>query len=515
MPESQRQKASVHWRWLAACALASICPFQYGLDQGVIGGLQAMPGFLQVFGHEAPDSPLGYNLSYVRQQLLTSLMVVGVFVSSAAAGAIAKFAGRKMSIWVGVLTCVVSIVIMMATTSIGALYFARLLIGVSNGLFVTFGLLYLQECAPPEYRGVAVGISQVWQSLGTLIGIIADNFTATLDGRQSYIIPLSIIYIVPLILAIGLFFIPESPRWYLLRNETEKARNALAWLRTDDERVNEEITEMVSAIEAERALSKGTAVLDMFRLPVDRRRTMLAIGALSLQAACGIVFIISYSTYFFEMAQTGSPFENSCILLGVATAAVIINCTIIRKYGRRRVLLTAGLIVCGIAQLIPAIVYDKRGPGPTTGKVLVAFTVIYVVGYNGMISTYSWVSAGELPSQRLRSSTFGLATSISFLGAWLTTFTAPYFINPDALNWGPKYGYIWAPSCFIGALWTLLYLPETQNRTLEEITEMFEARVPARKFRTYRCVGSIGAVAKEKHNDKTRVIHNEYVAEHQ
>ena len=74
-----------------------------------------------------------------------------------------------------------------------------------------------------------------------------------------------------------------------------------------------------------------------------------------------------------------------------------------------------------------------------------------------MISTYAWVSGGELPSQRLRSYTFGLAAAIGFLGAvshtiketcelkkgkltvyvqWLCTFTAPYFINPDSLNWG-------------------------------------------------------------------------------
>jgi MFS transporter, SP family, sugar:H+ symporter len=68
-----------------------------------------------------------------------------------------------------------------------------------------------------------------------------------------------------------------------------------------------------------------------------------------------------------------------------------------------------------------------------------------------MIATYAWISGGELPSQRLRSWTFGLATAIGFFVAWLTTFTAPYFINPDALNWGPKYGYIWTPSCFISA----------------------------------------------------------------
>jgi len=89
-----------------------------------------------------------------------------------------------------------------------------------------------------------------------------------------------------------------------------------------------------------------------------------------------------------------------------------------------------------------------------------------------MVATYAWVSGGELPSQRLRSYTFGLATAIGFLGAWLTTFTAPYFINPEALNWGPKYGYIWLPSAWIGAAWVWLFLPEVKDRTLEEIDEM-------------------------------------------
>lgn len=89
-----------------------------------------------------------------------------------------------------------------------------------------------------------------------------------------------------------------------------------------------------------------------------------------------------------------------------------------------------------------------------------------------MVATYAWLCGGEFPSQRLRSYTFGLASSIGFLGAWLATFTAPYFINPDSLNWGPKYGYIWTPSCLLGALWTWFYLPEVQNRKFEEIDEM-------------------------------------------
>lgn len=82
------------------------------------------------------------------------------------------------------------------------------------------------------------------------------------------------------------------------------------------------------------------------------------------------------------------------------------------------------------------------------GKLL---TACVGAGGQGMIATYAWISGGELPSQRLRSYTFGLATAVGFFAAWLTTFTAPYFINPESLNWGPKYGYIWTPSCWISA----------------------------------------------------------------
>ena len=69
-------------------------------------------------------------------------------------------------------------------------------------------------------------------------------------------------------------------------------------------------------------------------------------------------------------------------------------------------------------------------------QVIVGVSVVYIVAYNGMVATYAWLCGGEFPSQRLRSYTFGLAASIGFLGAWLATFTAPYFINPSALNWG-------------------------------------------------------------------------------
>lgn len=79
--------------------------------------------------------------------------------------------------------------------------------------------------------------------------------------------------------------------------------------------------------------------------------------------------------------------------------------------------------------------------------------------------------------QRLRSYTFGVASAVAFLAAWLVTFTAPYFINPDSLNWGPRYGYIWFPSCIVTAAWVYFFLPEVHGRTLEEIDEMVRSYI--------------------------------------
>jgi hypothetical protein len=196
------------------------------------------------------------------------------------------------------------------------------------------------------------------------------------------------------------------------------------------------------------------------------------------------------------MSKVPNPFAMTNILSAMGILAIFFNSLIVVRYGRRRVIMMIGLAFCGILQLIIAVVYDKQPGTTSTGTVLVALTCIYMMSYNGMISTYAWLAGGEIPSQRLRSYTFGLAAAVGFLFAWLTTFTAPYFINPESLNWGPRYGYIWFPSCCVGAIWVFLFLPETKGRTLEEIDEMFDAGVPARKFRKHVCVGHAGAQDK-------------------
>lgn len=82
------------------------------------------------------------------------------------------------------------------------------------------------------------------------------------------------------------------------------------------------------------------------------------------------------------MAGVGDAFENSCILTAVGVVAILLNIAVVTHIGRRRFFLTTGLILCGVSQLIVAIVYTVK-PGTTaTGKAIVGLSVIFIFGYN-------------------------------------------------------------------------------------------------------------------------------------
>lgn len=98
----------------------------------------------QVFGYEDANVPGGWNISTERQQLISSFMTLGAFLSSSMAGPIAGVMSRRMTVWVASILCIVSNVVMMATTNIAGLYAGRLLLGIANGIFITFSQLYIQ-----------------------------------------------------------------------------------------------------------------------------------------------------------------------------------------------------------------------------------------------------------------------------------------------------------------------------------------------------------------------------------
>lgn len=242
-------------------------------------------------------------------------MTLGAFISSGLAGLIGAKLGRRACIQLGALFCAVASIIMMTTTDIGALYVGRLILGISNGLFMTFSQLYIQESSPAKYRGLFLTFFQFNVSLvrslprslakhvcllnsfyqGTLLGTIVDWAMAKRPDKSAYLIPLGIVYVLPAILFVAAIFIPESPRWLILNGKLESGQRSVEWLRPRGANAADEATEIRLAVEKEQEDQSGIGFWDMFRDPIDRRRTILSICTLSLQGCPGSMFVIGMS----------------------------------------------------------------------------------------------------------------------------------------------------------------------------------------------------------------------------
>jgi MFS transporter, SP family, sugar:H+ symporter len=407
-----------------------------GLDLGSISELQAMPGFLAIYGYIDPTATFGYGISSSVQQLISSLMSLGAVLGCAIAGPMSRYIGRRWSLAVAIGFNQLGTVLMIACSNIGGLYAGRLIIGIANGLFDVFPQLYIHECAPSHIRGPLLGMFNVLVSIGLLIGSIVDNYTFAITGKASYQIPLGLFFIVPSILFFALPFMPESPRWLLEYRTGADARKALVRLRnsqTDTHVIDAELEEIKQALDNEKQLIQGVRVFDMFK-GTNLRRTLLSIALLLALCGSGSLFFLIYGTYFFAIAGQTEAFQESVGMTAAGLAGTLFSMWLITKIGRRTIFMV-GYIAQGICMLVVAVTWTVDATSAVSGRVMVAFSILYLVFYNTCSAPYLYLAAGEIPTQRLRSYTLGISIGFAFFGNWLVSFTAPYFLNPTQLNW--------------------------------------------------------------------------------
>jgi sugar porter (SP) family MFS transporter len=484
-PPSRRSRLLAEKRIVFISFLIALGQFQYGYDSAAIAGFQSLPAFLAVYGYEDPTNPIGYNISTDVQRLIQSLMNVGGFLAAIAIYAAHTRVSRRVGLWVGCAFGFLSISLQLGLHNLGGLYAGRLLLGVSNGFLVPYCVTYMTESAPSLLRGPIVGMSTFQTSLGALFGILVDNYCQPYGGNESWMIPLAVMYIVPGFLTILLVFLPDTPRFYVTQGQDDKAMNAIRRLRgiKDEAFLRAEVEDIKSAFLMEQEIHHGVHLSDMFRGP-DLRRTLLSYGANIGGISTGVTFMAGFSVYLFVQARVGSPFAWVMISLAIALTGNLLAFPAMRYFGRRELLVVTSVLSSAM-MFGMAIVYTVSGQSSSASKALVGLSIGYTWIYGLGQGPVLWALGTEIPSQRLRSQTVGTASGLNFIVGWLVSFFTPYFINPDHLGWGPKYGYIWGASNLILAVWAFFFIPETKGRSLEQLDELFEKGVSARKFSTF------------------------------
>ncbi|KAL1851304.1 hypothetical protein Daus18300_012609 [Diaporthe australafricana] len=480
-----------HSKCLAICAVITVSSFQYGLDYALVGGFMAMPGFLQVFGYY-DETAKKWAIDTTVQQLISSLMTVGTFVGSLLIGPFSTYFGRRNGLWTASALNAISTAIMMGTTTVGPLYFARFLLGISVGWFLTFGQVYINEAAPAHLRGIVFAVYQTQLSIGSVVGAAVDYGTHNMMEKNAYRIPLALFFIAPTVQSISLIFFPESPRWLMAHGKEEKAESALRRLRSntiEESAFQAELNEIRISTRQQVGQSKGNnrqLWLEIWNKS-NRRRTLLCIAVVCFHCAAGSSYLTIYTTYFLTTAGIAADrsFEFSAMITCMGLLGILSSFFWAEKLDRRAIFMI-GVAMCGLAQLGFAIAWTVTPGTETAGKTVVGLIAIFTFFYTAF-GPYAWMVGAEYPNNHLRAHTFGLATALNFLGNWVGIFTAPYFINPASLGWSAKYGYIWFASNLIVFLFIYFFLPETRGRTLEEIHEMFEEGVPSRKFKGFIC----------------------------
>ncbi|KAI1399230.1 general substrate transporter [Hypoxylon fuscum] len=481
-----------NWKCALICLGMAFATTQYGFDVAAVGTFQTMPGFLMTFGYEDPALKGGWGISTTHQQLIASFLNVGTIIGVLFITPFGRYFGRRHGIWMGTIIAFAGCATQIVATSVTTLCVGRALMGASNAFFITFSNAYIVECAPAKLRAVCSAAFAITINIGTILGAVVDERTSHIMNKLSYQIPLACLFIFPTLLSIFIFFIPESPRWLVLHERREEAERSLAFLRgnsLEPEFLQEELVEIIRGVEEEKSRASAYGVVDIFR-GANLRRTLLCVAVVLSRASSGVWVFLSYGTYFYQQAGVDDVFRIGIYSMTVQLVGVGAGLYCAYKVWGRRTMLLVGTGAAAISMVGPALGATIAPDTPEAAKTFLAFNFFYIIMYSGFAGSMTWPVSAEVVSSRLRVVTLSFATAVDYFFAWLTSFCSPYFINPTALNWGAKYCWIWAASNAVTFVFFWLFLPDMKGRSLEEIDELFEKRVPTRDFPRFECQSS-------------------------
>ncbi|MCJ1477911.1 hypothetical protein MMC13_006585 [Lambiella insularis] len=496
--DTGRIEAPVTVKAYLMCAFAAFGGIFFGYDTGWMGGVLGMKFFIRQYtGLQYPDpndkaAVTAFHLSAQDQSLTTSILSAGTFFGAIIAGDVADFIGRRMTIITGCLVFSIGCILEVASTGLAVMVVGRLIAGAGVGFISAIIILYMSEIAPRKVRGALVSGYQFCITIGILLANCVVYATQNRDDTGSYRIPIGVQFLWALILASGLFFLPESPRYFVKKGKLERAAQALASVRgqpIDSEYIQDELAEILANHEYEMQVIPQTNYIggwtNCFKGSVlkgnsNSRRTTVGILMQMMQQLTGINFIFYFGTVFFQSLGTiSNPFLISLVTSLVNTCSTPLAFWTIERFGRRAILI-CGAIGMIVSQFIVGIIGVTAGSPSNNNSAAVSAMIAFIcINISFFATTWgpaAWVVVGEIFPLPIRSRGVGLSTASNWFWNCIIGVITPYLVGtaPGDANMGAKVFFMWGSLCCISLTFAYFLVPETKGLSLEQVDKMME-----------------------------------------
>jgi len=477
---AQENKKGLNPRIAFAIAAGAIgSSFQHGYNTGVLNAPQSImtdwlkkqicAGFPDLQTEDAVET-CNTDATLIWSWIV-SIFCVGGMMGGSMVGFISSRFGRKGGLLLNnVLVLVATLLMGLAQTagSFQMLIAGRLVIGINSGLNAGLAPMYLAEISPTTLRGALGTVYQLIITLSILISQILGM--SSVLGTETGWPWLLAMTAVPAILQLAtLPFCPESPKYLLLDKDDEMAANsALSWLRGTIE-VHDEMDEMKQEQESMKLVPKVT-LKEMLTNYSLRAPLIIAMMMMLAQQLSGINCAMFYSTDIFKNAGLDDQASQSATL-GMGTMNVLmtfVSLVLIEKAGRKT-LMVIGLTVMFLMTTLLLAALLTFDTVSAMSYVAIVAVILFVVGFATGPGSIPWFFVTELFAQSGRPT----ATSIAVTVNWSANFLVGLGFPPLQEVLGAYVFVIFMVIQLAFIFYVYLFVPETKNRTTEEITAQF------------------------------------------
>ena len=449
--------------------VAALGGFLFGFDSGVING--TVGALQEAFDSDAVGT--GFNVAS---------MLLGCAAGAFFAGTLADKFGRRLVLITAALAFIFSAWGSGMAADSAQFVFFRVLGGLAVGAASILSPAYIGEIAPANIRGRLISLQQLAIVLGLFLAFFSNYNLASIAGTASAelwrgfeawrwmfwmeLIPASLFFVC-------LLFIPESPRYLVAANKTEKATSVLASL-TSLALAKKQVEEIRKTVFRERK----PRLSDIINNKTNRIHPIvwIGMGLAALQQFTGINVVFYYGSVLWQAAGFT---EADALLTNVISGAVNIAFTflaiyLVERIGRKPLLMIGALgqaLMLGLLAIIFAVGAEDAAHGiemgGTGGLMALLAANLYIAFFAFTWGPIMWVMLGEMFSNKFRGAALAVAGLTQWGANFLVTITFPILLASVGL--GVSYGF-YAAFGVVAYIFVRRFVTETKGKTLEEIS---------------------------------------------